>query len=143
MRQPLQSLLIVLIAIEYQGVVGTLMERLRARRRNRQAEKAVEGIDFSSIPGIVGVTLDRLQGVKESHIRTWFRVYVNEFCRDNPRRVPNATILEEKLMPQVRMLFQSREHIDDGRISMEMIATTLRDMLNSIIEESLVEGGRL
>ena len=143
---PSRQLLTVLITVEYRPVAGGLLSRLTRSRdhgRNRRAQEAVERLDFSDFPGVVGVTLDRLEGVKESHIRAWFDTHVKEFCRASPRTVPSATILEEKLMPEVRKLFQDREHIDEeGRISMDMMATTLRRMLQDIIEESLVEGGR-
>ena len=140
---PSRQLLAVLITVRYQTGAGRL-ERLRDGYRNRQIEKRIGSLDFPGPPGMVGVTLKRLRGVEESHIQTWFDVHVKEFCRENARKVPSATILEERLMPEVRKLFQSREHIDDkGRISMDTMATTLRRMLTDIIQESPAEGGRL
>jgi hypothetical protein len=94
-------------------------------------------MDLAQLPGIVGVTLDRLEGVKETHIRTWFDTHVREFVNSSPGTVPNVTILEEQMMPRVRQFFQDRDYVDDeGRISMETIAKNLRLLL----EESLVKG---
>lgn len=120
---PSRQLLTVLLTVRYRELPRGLLTRITHRRdyrRRAMAQEAVKRLDLSRVPGIVGVTLDRLEGVKESHIRTWFDTHVKELSRDFPNTVPNATKLEELMMSRVGECFQNREYVDEeGRISME------------------------